>query len=173
MGKIDLNNTVVEAKNEGDGKIILDFFKDNDIRDLKSLVFPTGFRYSHDGYGNQKIYYGIIDGELSFFVEGEPQDYENVKILEMVDGDVFPWLAISPVEEKTFPRKMLVWDDDKSKASEENIIVYADGQLFPWISDLNEGSYKYFGYKNAEEIEIPEFTMEQLVEKMGNFKLIK
>mgnify|MGYP003680248634 CR=1 FL=1 len=57
MKKVDLNNTIVEAKREDDGKIILDFFKNNDIRDLKSQVSPTGFRYSHDGYSNQKVYY--------------------------------------------------------------------------------------------------------------------
>ena len=167
MKKVDLDNTVVEAKNDRDGKIILDFFKDNDIRNLKNQSSPTGFRYSHDGYGNTKIYYGIIDGELDFFREGELQNYENVKILEMVDRHIK-----LPVEEKTFPRKMLVWDNNEVNATKCTIVGYLEGVEFPWIT-IDRGSCgdTYHGYKNAKEIVIVETISRQEAEKRLGVKI--
>ena len=163
MKKVDLDNTVVEAKREDDGKIILDFFKDNDTRSLKNQSSPKGFRYSHDGYGNTKIYYGIIDGELDFFREGELQNYENVKILEMVDRHIK-----LPVEEKTFPRKMLVWDNNEENASETTIVGYLEGVKFPWLAiDLVSRDDAYHGYKNAKEIELKTISREEAEERLG------
>ena len=163
MKKVDLNNTIVEAKNMGDGKTILDFLKDNDIRDLKGESYFTGFRYSHDVYGIQKVYYGIIDDELSFFRENELQNYENIKILEMVDGHIK-----LPVEEKTFPREMLVWDKEESEACKSIIEAYLEGADYPWLAISKRHRDKYYGYKNAKEIVIVEtISREEAEERLG------
>ena len=167
MKKVDLNNTIVEAKREGDGKIILDFFKANEFPTFAGQLSPTGFRYSNDSWTSRGCYYGIINGDLNFFKEGELQNYENVKILEMVDGHIK-----LPVEEKTFPREMLVWDNHEEDATYCTIVGYIEGVEFPWvsISSVSCGD-RYHGYKNAKEIDIVETISKEEAEKRLDVKI--
>ena len=170
MKKVDLDNTIVEAKNDCDGKIILDFFKESEFPTFRGQSFPTGFRYSHDGYGNQKIYYGIIDGDLNCFKENEIQNYKNVKILEMVDGHIkLPVEA--QVEEKIFPRVMLVWDKEESEACKSIIEAYLEGADYPWLAISKRHRDKYYGYKNAKEIVIVETISKEEAEKRLGVKI--
>lgn len=167
MKKVDLNNTIVEAKREGDGKIILDFFKANEFPTFAGQLSLTGFRYSNDSWTSRGCYYGIINGDLNFFKEGELQNYENVKILEMVDGHIK-----LPVEEKTFPREMLVWDNNEAHAFECTIAGYLEGAEFPWVSvTSSSGGDMYNGYKSAKEIVIIETISKEEAEKRLDVKI--
>ena len=56
------------------------------------------------------------------------------------------------------------------------ILTYRDSNGYSWEKTYdNNGSELTFKDSDGKErgFDIPEFTMEQLVEKVGNFKLIK
>lgn len=75
---------------------------------------------------------------------------------------------------KSFPRKMLVSDDNNAPLREwERLTVlgYAEGAEFPWIvtgDDLGE----YFGYKHAKDVEEKEREAIELLESKG-YKVTK
>ena len=77
-----------------------------------------------------------------------------------------------PVEEKAFPRKMLVWDNKEVNASEDTIAGYLEGVEFPWVS-INSRSHgdRYHGYKNAKEIVIVETISKEEAEKRLDVKI--
>lgn len=69
--------------------------------------------------------------------------------------------------EKTFPRDMLVWDDNESEAIVQTIDAYVPSLISPYITkspECENGSI-YFGYKNAKEYDekdIFELTLEDI-----------
>ena len=93
--------------------------------------------------------------------------------------------------------KGLYYSYERTYDGNGNTLTYKDSNVYSWEStyddDGNQLTYKNSNgysceatydsngneltYKNSDGVsrgfDIPEFTMEQLVEKMGNFKLIK
>ncbi|MFW6248206.1 MAG: hypothetical protein ACOC4J_00380 [Bacteroidota bacterium] len=87
------------------------------------------------------------------------------------DNLFFNWTdeMLEPVEEKTFPREMLVWDDNESKSLPKKVIFYNHGNKFPWLVESESTSGIYIGYKHAKEIEPQqvELTLEDIAEKFN------
>ena len=74
--------------------------------------------------------------------------FKNGEVITISKSD-----HLSLKEKKTFPRKMLVWDDKEANATEDTVVGYIEGVEFPWVS-INSRSHgdRYYGYKNAKEI---------------------
>jgi hypothetical protein len=77
-----------------------------------------------------------------------------------------------PVEEKVFPREMLVWDNKESNATGDTIVGYLEGVEFPWLAiSLASCGDRYHGYKNAKEIVIVETISKEEAEKRLDVKI--
>ena len=118
----------------------------------KFIKVIDGYSYerTYDKNGN-KLTYKNSDGNSSEYTYNE-----NGKRLTYKDSNGFSW-------EKTY---------DKNG----NILTYKDSDDYSYEStyDKNGNELTYKDSNGAERVfDIPEFTMEQLVEKIGNFKLIK
>jgi len=69
--------------------------------------------------------------------------------------------------EKTFPRDMLVWDDNESEAIVQTIDAYVPSLTYPYIikAPQCENGSVYFGYANAKEYDekdVFELTLEDI-----------
>jgi hypothetical protein len=79
---------------------------------------------------------------------------KNKKLLHEYYGQNVQSTA-DEIPKLTFPREMLVWNDDDINWNENNIyvktvIAYADGKKYPWI--IGDGDIN-IGYRYAKEIE--------------------
>lgn len=150
MKKEYFNNTCIYAKNEGDGKLIVEFYK--------SLGF-SGV-YTGDSIGT---YYGISRGGGIYLWH----KYEDYPIA--LDFSVIEEYNKQDVPELTFPRMMNVWDIDEGVSPNRLVVAYCKDFDFPWI--VADGEHKksesFTGFKNASEIEPTDITQKEIEEKLG------
>lgn len=108
----------------------------------------------------------IISGSVycsngNFYIE----DHDNE-----CDRDIVTCLE----EDKTFPCKMLVWDEDEDSATQEIVIAYDSTKLKPYLVDFNNAGPRWntSSYTNAKDIPSKEkLTIEEAEEKF-NIKII-
>ena len=149
MKKEDFNNTCIYAKNEGDGKLIIEFYK--------SLGFDDKCVE-----GEADIYYGT--GEYDYISYYSLYSLDCPKVL---DFSVIEEYNKQDVPELTFPRMMAVWDDDNIYKG--LVVAYCKDIDFPWIvaNDDSKSTFKFTGYKNSSEIVPTDITQKEIEEKLG------
>ncbi len=113
----NMDNTVIKVKNLEHGKHIIEFFRNKGINTFNYAGIET-----EEDDPNGLIYYGVINGEFGHWYYGYVRDrFHYVNIIELP-------------EEKTFPRKMLVWDHP-SELPKETIVL--------WKNPFGKPDFKY------------------------------
>jgi len=74
---------------------------------------------------------------------------------------------LEPVSE--YPKKMWVWDKNTIDPIVREVVAYAPGIEFPYLTkDKNESNWKYIGYKYAKDLpQTKELTMQEIADKFG------
>lgn len=152
-----MKNQVIEVLNKEHGKKVIEYWKNRGF-DIRGFI---GSCTKEDK--NIYRYYGVIDGCFNNY----PLEYVNDNNAEIIT-----------LPEKTFPRKMLVWDDNEGDAVEQVVLwinpfgkcIYPIVSVYP-ISEIkyNEGSeYSIALWKYAKEIpEVKELTIEEAAKKLS------
>ncbi len=139
-----MNNKVIKVLDREHGKKVIEFWKQ--YCDTGSLA--------GDGIFN---YYGIINGEFDFWTISEVREY-NAEIIELP-------------EEKTYPRVMLVSNDNIKGERRRVVFMEKCGGFLAWAdaktlheakSETNVVFWRY-----AKEIEPIEVTIEEIAEWKG------
>ena len=134
--KDDFKNTAIKAVEEGDGKKIIEFYE--------KLGFENERHgWSGDSNGGRSLhsYYGAGKKEITFNTI-KPEnfaDLPNVRILPMSTIDDYGKEEVK----LTFPRKMIVWDNEHSRKSEEVVVGFCESLEYPWIVEYGR-SDKFF-----------------------------
>ncbi len=137
-------NTVIKVKNQAHGKRVIEFFKSKGVHTNGLIGKVTEENSGELGH----IYYGVINGE-----------FDNYTLNCIENRNASPYVSkvkiIELPEEKTFPRKMLVWD--YSELPRETIVL--------WENPFGKPEYKYVcvrpgfinAFENNEEYEVEIF----------------
>lgn len=164
-----MKNQVIKVLDREHGKKVIEYWKSRGI--------DTG---TYEGNMTEEehdtcIYYGIIDNKFSNYgIKGVQEAHVEI---------------ITLPEERTFPRKMLVWDDDDESNAEPMEVLYKlpGNAKQPWIcvkssymdEYLSGGSYDWDWFDKAKEIDSDEpkpieMTMEEVCKALGKeIKIIK
>lgn len=153
-----MKNQVIEVLNIEHGKRVIEYWK--------SMGF--GIRH-YTGNSTKEInavyrYYGVINGIFSIYSLKYVIEY-NAEIITLPD-------------EKTFPRKMLVWDHDEGDAVERIVLwINPFGKcIYPIVCvddcseiDYSKGeAYSITQWRYAKELpEVKELTIEEAAEKLS------
>lgn len=162
----NMRNFVIKNESPEMGREIIKYFK----RNSKDKCYDkTGDSFDNGIMKN--FYYGIIDGK-----------FNNYSTQEVIAANAE---IITLPEKKTFPRKMLVWDNEE-KDSEEKIVLWentfgncVDRFIYvhpSWEEEYLKGEeYRTSECKNAKELPEPEeMTLEQVCKELGrNIKIVK
>jgi hypothetical protein len=153
-----MKNQVIEVLNIEHGKRVIEYWKSRgfDTRDF------TGGCTKEDY--NIYRYYGVINGKFNNYSSEYVNEY-NAEIITLPD-------------EKTFPRKMLVWDYNEGDAVERMVLwINPFGNCIrpiicvdPYLEiNFNEGSeYSITLWKHAKELpEVKELTIEEAAKKLS------
>ena len=139
-----MNNKVIKVLNEEHGKRVIEFFKQ--YCDTGSFV--------GDVIGS---YYGIINGRFIIFDIDEVQD-RNAEIIELP-------------EEKTYPRVMLVSEDNINWDAQRVVFMEKCGGFLAWANaktlDEAKNATETIFWKYAKEVEPIEVTIEEIAEWKG------
>lgn len=153
-----MKNQVIEVLNVEHGKKVIEYWKSRGV-DTKDF----------NGNCSKEInavyrYYGVINGIFNFHSLKDVNEY-NAEIITLP-------------EEKTFPRKMLVWDNDEGDAVERIVLwinPFGKG-ICPFICvdscseiNFNKGE-EYFTtqWMHAKELpEVKELTIEEAAKKLS------
>tara|TARA_R110000737_G_scaffold171943_1_gene197444 strand:+ start:2334 stop:2804 length:471 start_codon:yes stop_codon:yes gene_type:complete len=149
MKKEDFNNTCIYAKDEGDAKLIVEFYK--------SLGFSSVYN------GNcVNAYYGVSEDGCIYFWR------RLVNATQLLDFSVIEEYNKQDVPELAFPRMMNVWDSSDD-IIEGLVVAYCKDIDFPWIvaNDDSKSTFKFTGYKNSSEIVPTDITQKEIEEKLG------
>ena len=144
-----MNNKVIKVLNKEHGAKVIEFFKQYcNTRNLRG-----------DSIGD---YYGIIDGKFDIW---DIDDIAKAEIIELP-------------EEKTYPRVMLVSDDNINWDNQRVVFMEKCGGFLAWSNAKTiEGAENTTGtsfWNYAREIEPIEVTLEEIAEWKGVSKeLIK
>lgn len=151
-----LNNTVIKVLNKEHGKQVIEWWKSQGVK--------TNLEGSVGEEGNYKsIYYGFINNYFSCFTLSSIEIF-NAKIIELPIEYEIPTLGKGVLMEVSD-------NEDFSNSCKRYVFGKAKNHFFAWQATLVE----YTIWKYARRIqEIPEYTMEELVAKIGhNFKIKK
>jgi len=148
-----IDNTVVKNLNKKHGKVIIKFFEDKGI----DAEWWRGMNSEEDG--DKYIYYGVVDGEFNNFTKEELPDY--VKIITLPEEE----------EEKTFPRYMMVRDDENDKWQKKKVYFVVNGSYYPYVvSSVHE--FCYISFKYAKELP-KTVTMKEVCECFGRDVIVE
>ena len=147
-GKLEeiMNNKVIKVLNKEHGNKVIEFFK--------QYCDTCGFAGDNIGY-----YYGIINGRFGFWTIDKLRRY-NAQIIELP-------------EEKTYPRVMLVSDDNKNWSKRVvfmekcgGFLAWVDAETFEEAKNEKDSCF----WKYAKEFEPVEVTLEEIAEWKGTSK---
>ena len=141
---MNLDNTVIKVLNKEHGKRVIQWWKDNGVDTQNYNGTCT------ESNGEIYIYYGSKDGEWGNWSCGDVSTY-NLKVIELPG-------------ELTFPRKMLVWDTDESKAKEK--LVFG---IFPDRISRYNVICDYGIYCHAKEIPV-ETKTDKIKSRISNLE---
>jgi hypothetical protein len=115
-----MKNQVIEVLNAEHGKKVIEYWKSKGvhIKDLSGNYYK-GLCTKEDDDGCR--YYGIIDGRANNF---------TLDVVKKLHAEI-----ITLPEEKTFPRKMLVWNGNENNAFE----------TYVFIELSNKADFRYIG----------------------------
>ena len=139
-----MNNKVIKVLNEEHGRKVIEFFKQYcDTRDFEGVCI---------GY-----FYGIINGRFDLWDVSKIRE-TNTKIIELP-------------EEKTYPRVMLVSNDNIDFSNRRVVFMEKCGGFLAWsYAETIEGAENEIGtcfWNYAKEIEPIEVTLEEIAEWKG------
>ena len=139
-----MNNKVIKVLNMEHGKRVIEFWK----RYCNTRLL------NGDSIG---YYYGIINGFFDVWLTSEVRQ-NNPEIIELP-------------EEKTYPRVMLVSDDDINWDNQRVVFMEKCGGFLAWASvktlEEAENTTDTSFWKYAKEIEPVEVTLEEIAEWKG------
>lgn len=139
-----MNNKVIKVLDREHGKRVIEFWKQYcDTGDLEGT--------------NIDCYYGIINGEFDIWDIDEIQE-NNAEIIKLP-------------EEKTYPRVMLVSDDNMNFDAYRVVFMEKCGGFVAWVNaktleDAEKETATRF-WKYAKEFELIEVTLEEIAEWKG------
>lgn len=139
-----MNNKVIKVLDREHGKKVIEFWKQ--YCEIKGLLCTD---VGH--------YYGLIDGEFNSWTIDEVKKY-NTQIIELP-------------EEKSYPRVMLVSDDNINWDKRRVVFMEKCGGFLAWVDaktlEEAENITDTFFWKYAKEIETIEVTLEEIAEWKG------
>ena len=142
-----MNNKVIKVLDIEHGKKVIEFFKQ---------YCDTG---SLEGI-NIDIHYGIINGKFNTYSINEIRQ-SNAEIIELP-------------EEKTYPRVMLVSDDNMNWDNRRVVFMEKCGGFLAWYNaetlEEAENEIDNIFWKYAKDIESIEVTLEEIAEWKGTSK---
>jgi hypothetical protein len=159
-----MKNQVIKVLNADHGKKVIEYWK--------SLGIETDYQgQCSEETNDYMIYYGVINDLF---------DNYDLVFVQRTNAEI-----IELPEEKTFPRKMLVWAFHEIDAQEALVFMKLPGNHeSPWIgmatccsnynNYLEDKPYTVTCYPNAKEIEVSdveEMSMEEVCAALG--KIIK
>ena len=139
-----MNNKVIKVLNEEHGKRVIEFWK--------QYCNTGGLTGTSIG-----IYYGIINGEFNSWTINKVREY-NAEIIELP-------------EEKTYPRVMLVSEDNINWDAQRVVFMEKCGGFLAWANAKtleeaeNTTDARFWNY--AKELEPIEVTLEEIAEWKG------
>ncbi len=142
-----MNNKVIKVLDKEHGKRVIEFWKQYcDTKDLEGT--KIGF------------YYGIINGQFSVWILSTVQE-RNAEIIELP-------------EEKTYPRVMLVSDNNIDFNNQRVVFMEKCGGFMAWVLAKNleeaENETNTRFWKYAKEVETVEVTLEEIAKWKGASK---
>ena len=151
-----MKNQVIEVLNKEHGKKVLEYWKSRgfDVEDFsgdQTREDDSAFRF-----------YGVINGEFNNYLR---------KSVDLYKAEIIELPYESPKEEKTFPRVMLV-SDDELKWYKRVVFMKKCNRFLAWITTENieesESIYDTKPWRYAKEFpEKVELTKSQIAEKFG------
>ena len=154
-----MKNQVIKVLNKEHGKRVIEYWKDKGVDTYNYLGNTT-----EDG-GHSYIYYGIID-----------DIFDNYCLEQVLHTDTE---IIHLPEERSFPRVMMVGDNENYINTRRVVIAYKCNRYIAWADastfEEAEESKSVTSWMFAEEIDEPktvELTVDQLLEKTSEIKKI-
>lgn len=158
-------------------------------RDLKKYWLDNGkdFEKLRDKILDNPYYGGVYLGEYlllkgknakkkakKLVKEWELED-EIESTLDLIDGFRIEW-SENKSEEKPLPRIVMVRDDDNEKWVERELLCIIPGDMkYRYVCEFGKGyDYPTLWQQMKEIEEVPEYTIEDLTDKLGHkFKIKK
>lgn len=142
-----MNNKVIKVLSKEHGRKVIEFWKQ---------YCDTG-GFEGNSYGD---YYGIINGEFGIWSMNEIIQY-NAEIIELP-------------EKRTYPRIMLVSDDERNWDNKRVVFMEKCGGFLAWkgaetLKEAENETNTIF-WKYAKELEPIEVTIEEIAEWKGTIK---
>ena len=150
-----MKNQVIEVLDREHGKRVIDYWESKGI-DTSDLL---GIRTKKAG--SIFRYYGVIDGRFDCYSERQAAE-NNAEIIELP-------------EEKTFPRVMLV-SDDEIKWYKRVVFMKKRDRFLAWFSaetiEESESIYEAYGWNYAKDVEPKQrtITLSDLNSKIEDIK---
>ena len=159
-----MKNQVIKVLDRDHGRKVIEYWKSQGVNTCRYVGLNTVA--DEEVYG-LFTYYGMINNRFGNYSLSMVQNY-NAEIIELP-------------EEKTFPRKMLVWDDDEKNAA-ERIVLWENTFGNPvnkyvavhnhYENDFEKGKiYPTRGWQHAKEIpakpEPVKLTVAEICKKLG------
>ncbi len=142
-----MNNKVIKVLDEKHGERVIEFWKQYcDTGEWKGGLIGC--------------YYGIIDGKFDIWTTSEVRQ-NNTEIIELP-------------EEKTYPRVMLVSEDNINWDAQRVVFMEKCGGFLAWANaktlDEAKNATETIFWKYAKEVEPIEVTIEEIAEWKGTSK---
>ncbi len=160
-----MNNTVIKVKNKEHGKKVIEWFKSKGI----DTGFFSGNVSEEDG--QEYVYYGVVDNIFSNLSHKEVMRH-NANIIELPQEEI-PTLGNGILMEVSY-------DPEFKRSYKRFVIGKLDKGYLCWSFTEKEGDIDsrpttWFPYaRPIQEPVIPEYTMEELITKLGHdFKIKK
>ena len=150
-----MKNQVIEVIDQEHGRKVIDYWKSQGV-DTSGML---GIGTKKGGYLCR--YYGVIDGRFDCYSERQAAE-NNAEIIELP-------------EEKTFPRVMLV-SDDEIKWYKRVVFMKKRDWFLAWFSaetiEESESIYEAYGWNYAKDVEPKQrtITLSDLNSKIEDIK---